>query len=344
MRSNEVPRSVEELEPQNPDPLQQKEGRPLLSSRFRLDPGPDLKVDQDAVGERDDLLPSAVGPVAVGGNCVEGQAALQLSDDLLVSATPAHEPPESPDVEGEVSRHRRVFVGPVARVEQVELVVLPSLMPNSLAVDDHPDIAFPWLQQEARPEAFNLLVYPTPVSPATNQILQIQPCPEGDLDGIACAARFEELQHARTHASAGPAVTGIGGQAHWYLAGTAVAFSFSFFFFSTHMHENHLFALLPFLTLLVATSSRWAILTALVGFCCLVNMAIHDLFLGRMLLPRGDLPSALFVPVAGRYMPRVEHCIATLNAAVVTVLYVVFCIAAVRRLRAGKAPRPLSRR
>ncbi|MBD3236176.1 MAG: hypothetical protein GF330_05705 [Candidatus Eisenbacteria bacterium] len=122
----------------------------------------------------------------------------------------------------------------------------------------------------------------------------------------------------------------LGEQMHWYIAFTAVAFSF--FLFSTHMHENHLFAALPGLILLAGLGKRWAWLCALVGFSALVNMAIHDLHLAHALWMRIGGPSAFYHPDLARPLSRFELWTANLNAALLVLLFGAFVALAARRL------------
>ena len=71
----------------------------------------------------------------------------------------------------------------------------------------------------------------------------------------------------------------LAAQRHWYLAAAVVGFAF--FTFSTHMHENHLVPVLPFLILLAGWGRRWVWLLGIAGLSMLLNMAIHDLFVAE---------------------------------------------------------------
>ena len=57
--------------------------------------------------------------------------------------------------------------------------------------------------------------------------------------------------------------------------GAAVAATF--FFLTTHMHENHLFAAIPFLVAVAGRSKRYAWLCAAITLVCLTNLVLHDL-------------------------------------------------------------------
>lgn len=104
----------------------------------------------------------------------------------------------------------------------------------------------------------------------------------------------------------------------WFLAGGAVAFSF--FFFSTHMHENHLFTLLPFALILAGRDRPWRIWATGVTLAVLANMAIHDLELGRLLFGGGRGNSA-------------AQALAAANSGLVALLFVAFWVLGLRRLR-----------
>lgn len=82
------------------------------------------------------------------------------------------------------------------------------------------------------------------------------------------------------------------GDAHWYVAGLAVATSF--FALSTHMHENHLFPAIAFAGLLAGSERRWRVLAVLVGLAVFVNCATHDLILGDLVLSKVGGASSLY--------------------------------------------------
>jgi hypothetical protein len=134
----------------------------------------------------------------------------------------------------------------------------------------------------------------------------------------------------RTERIGSDGTTGLARQGRWYVAGAGVAFSF--FFFSTNLHENHLFAAIPFLILLAHKGRTWTALALLVALAAFVNMANHDLILGNALFGRGA-PSSLVIPETGWRMPAAMRAIATANALFMTVLYGVFGRAAFLSLR-----------
>jgi hypothetical protein len=71
---------------------------------------------------------------------------------------------------------------------------------------------------------------------------------------------------------------------HWYLAAAATAFCF--FVLSTHMHENHLYQVIPFLLLFAGWGTSWAWLFAIVSMSIFVNLVNHDLFIGNYVLSK----------------------------------------------------------
>ncbi len=127
-----------------------------------------------------------------------------------------------------------------------------------------------------------------------------------------------------------PTSDASGEMERWYVAGAAIAFSF--FFFSTYMHENHLFAAIPFLVVLAAKGKEWTALAVLVGLACFVNMADHDLILGRILFAGRRPVSIAMTGTTAVRMPQAMVTIATVNSVVMTGLYASFAWAAVRSL------------
>lgn len=122
-------------------------------------------------------------------------------------------------------------------------------------------------------------------------------------------------------------------QVHWYLAMTAVAFSF--FALSTHMHENHLFAAIPGLILLAGLGRRWAWLCALVGLSIIVNMANHDLILAHEVWMKIGGTSSFYHPDFGRHLSRLELSVANLNSVLLVLLFGAFAVMGYRFLTRG---------
>jgi hypothetical protein len=111
---------------------------------------------------------------------------------------------------------------------------------------------------------------------------------------------------------------------HWFAAGAAVAISF--FTLSTHMHENHLFPVLPFLIVLAGRGRPWVWLMAIASLSCLINMVTHDLILGDSVLRHIGGTSSYVHPDIDRPLSYLELCLAYGNAAIT-----VLCCAAILR-------------
>lgn len=119
--------------------------------------------------------------------------------------------------------------------------------------------------------------------------------------------------------------------AHWYLA--AAVIGFSFFTLSTHMHENHLFPVLPFLILIAGRDRRWAWLMGIAGLSMLVNMVNHDLLIGQKFLATAGGASGFFHPDLQRPLSRVEYILAYGNAGVTVATLGLLLLAFVRTAR-----------
>ena len=114
-------------------------------------------------------------------------------------------------------------------------------------------------------------------------------------------------------------------QHHWYLGAAAIAFGF--FVFSTHMHENHLFGVLPFLVLLSGSGRRFGLTLALaVGATVLVNMAIHDWNLAQGVWSKIGGTSGYFHPDFQRNLSNLEYWVANVNAMAVVAGFALFAI------------------
>ena len=84
---------------------------------------------------------------------------------------------------------------------------------------------------------------------------------------------------------------------HWYVATAATGFSF--FTLSTHMHENHLFLVIPVLALFAGWGRKWSWLYVIVTLSILTNLATHDLLLGEHVLSKIGGPTEFFsAPIA----------------------------------------------
>lgn len=130
-------------------------------------------------------------------------------------------------------------------------------------------------------------------------------------------------------------------QQHWYLAAACVASAF--FSFSTHMHENHAFALFPLLLVMAGTSRRWMALALVAAASIAVNMLTHDLILARDVWSRIGGDSGYYHPDAFRNLSWLELAAAKLNS-LVTLAICGVLLAALRRFRPSGADLPSSAR
>jgi hypothetical protein len=122
-------------------------------------------------------------------------------------------------------------------------------------------------------------------------------------------------------------------QHHWYLGAAAVAFGF--FIFSTHMHENHLFGVLPFLVLLAGSGRRGLTLALAVSGVVVVNMAIHDWYLAQNVWSKVGGASGYYHPDFQRNLSNLEYWVANLNAIAALALFAWFAVRGWKQLAAG---------
>lgn len=115
----------------------------------------------------------------------------------------------------------------------------------------------------------------------------------------------------------------------WYLGMAGLAFTF--FYFMTHMHENHLFALIPLSILLAGGGRRWVWFAAGTALVTFVNMATHDWAIGRAFLWGMGGVSHLIRPDTGQPVPAAEFAAATANSILVTALYGLYVVGGTRR-------------
>lgn len=208
---DDLARTIDEQEPQRLDVAKHKTCGALLGARPLAGSCIDLKVREEIVGQDDDLLPRTVRAVVVSRDRVEGESALELPDGLLVRASAAHEVPEPSDIEAEIGGDGGVLEVPVVGIKQIELVVLPRMVPDALAIDHGPHGDSPGLEIDRVLESVDICVDSIPSFPGRDQALQIQPLPEGDLDGVAGATVLQDSEdsveeeravHADIHAIA----------------------------------------------------------------------------------------------------------------------------------------------
>jgi hypothetical protein len=125
-------------------------------------------------------------------------------------------------------------------------------------------------------------------------------------------------------------------QMHWYFAAAAVAYSF--FTFSTHMHENHSFAVLPFLILLAGRGRRWMIYLWVAAFSIAVNMVTHDIILARDLWSHVGGVSHYYHPDMFRNLSYLELLMAHGNAILTLVLCGILLVGFERFRRSATTP------
>ena len=144
------------------------------------------------------------------------------------------------------------------------------------------------------------------------------------LFGLAYLAILWRLWVAATPAGArrpafggGPAP--LSTQGHWLLA--MVLVGYSFFAFSTHMHENHLFAVLPFLLLLAGRNRRWLLIALLAALSIFINMALHDIKLANELWVKIGGASGYYHIDMHRNLSHFEFGLANVNSVATLVIY-----------------------
>jgi len=158
------------------------------------------------------------------------------------------------------------------------------------------------------------------------------------LFGIAYVLILAKVYLIERELAGRPAVLGRGAQPlseqkHWYLAAAGVAWAF--FTFSTHMHENHLFALLPFLVLLAGSGRRWLWLCLFAAGGVLINMALHDLYLGEQWFRHWGGQTTYFHPDLKRMLSRFELTLSIANSVLLLALFALFLAWGARHRPAG---------
>ncbi|MBM3318499.1 MAG: hypothetical protein FJY75_11670, partial [Candidatus Eisenbacteria bacterium] len=131
------------------------------------------------------------------------------------------------------------------------------------------------------------------------------------------------------------------GPAHWYLAAAAVASAF--FTLSTHMHENHAFALLPLLILLADRGRRWFALLLVAAASIGVNMLTHDYILSAEVWSKIGGNSGYYHPGLFRDLSRLELAAAKANSVVTLGICAVLLASLARFTPRSAAPRTSAR-
>ena len=99
--------------------------------------------------------------------------------------------------ERQVGRDGVVLEVPVVRREEIELEVLRALVLDMLAVDHHAQAEVPLRDVEVVLEAGHAGGQGMPVPALGGQLLEGQPAPVADLDGVGAAPGGEQAEHIR---------------------------------------------------------------------------------------------------------------------------------------------------
>ena len=118
--------------------FQQEEAGTFLASVATRCSGIDLEGNEQIVGDSNKLLPGTVGPVAAGGDGIEGELTLEDADDFFVFAAPGHEVPDVAWGPVEAGGDGTVLVVAVVGVEEIELVVFRRTMRHAFSIDHNP--------------------------------------------------------------------------------------------------------------------------------------------------------------------------------------------------------------
>jgi len=170
--------------------------------RFGLGKPVELEAPDEVVREDAELLPGAVGAVVPGRDNIQGELALELGQRLLLGAPATDEGVQGWPVQGHVGGDGGVLEVPVVRGEEIELEVLRTLMVDVLAVDHHAEPEVPRGDVEIVEEAGDVRGDGQPVLPSGGQLLEGQPAPVADLDGVGTASGGQEPEDVASSAAA----------------------------------------------------------------------------------------------------------------------------------------------
>src|SRR5713226_8422743 len=79
--------------------------------------------------------------------------------------------------------------------EEIELEVLGTLVADVLAVDHHPEVEIPLGDVQGMEEAGDVRGHGEPALPLGGELLERQPAPVADLDGIGTAPGGQQAEH-----------------------------------------------------------------------------------------------------------------------------------------------------
>src|SRR5690606_29026859 len=96
-----------------------------------------------------------------------------------------HEVPEIRERVIEIARDRRVLIVAIVRVEQIQLIVLRGPMGDLATVNRDWQRSSPGCRHGGHDEARYLVRDSRPAGSVLDELLQIEPAVEGNLDGVA---------------------------------------------------------------------------------------------------------------------------------------------------------------
>src|SRR6202011_4702330 len=123
----------------------------------------------------------------VGGDGVEREFSLELSEGLLLRPAASHEVPQRTRGQRQVSGYCRVLEVAVIGGEEIELVIAPALVTNALAKDYDPQLQLPHFKLKLGLEAGDLGLHRRPVLLRGDRSPHSGPLRKRDLDRIKAA-------------------------------------------------------------------------------------------------------------------------------------------------------------
>jgi len=172
---------------------------------FRGGQGVELEAADEVVSEDTELLPGTVGAVVARGDDVEGELPLEFGDGLFLGAAATDEGVQGRQGEREVRGDGAVLEVAIIGGEQIELEVPGTRVLDVLAVDHDPELQVPLRNVQVVEEPRDVRRDREPALPRGGQLLEGQPAPVADLDGVGTAPGGQEaqdvaLEESRVHA------------------------------------------------------------------------------------------------------------------------------------------------
>src|SRR6266436_5311085 len=204
VRQSQDVATAETGEPASPDDEQEAQGAhapdqvrigAFAGAGFGRGQGIELEAPNEVVGEDTELLPSTVSAVVARGNDVQSELALELGDRLLLRAAAADEGVEGRQVQRQIRGDGAVLEMAIVGGEEIELEVLGALVGHVLAVDHHPQGEVPLWDGQVVEEAGDVRGHGEPALALGGELLQGQPVPVPDLDGIGTAPGGQQTKH-----------------------------------------------------------------------------------------------------------------------------------------------------